>query len=404
MTEAPLSWVKEIHQTLIQTKEIPLFSFSPAFPWEEFSHEIASLLQTPDLKIFPRQTQVLSGSEISAGFGAGPVPIALEMTPLNGQAFWLMGKEDVAKLTALALTPTDGSKGLSSPKFQEGFYYFLATKAALVIDELKAFDDLALKIGKTTALPQEESLCIDVEIQHPKQTFWGRLVCPASYMRDFKAHFSSKESAPLTSALAKQIDVSLGIEVGQTTLSSSLWNRVSVGGFILLDRCTFDPSTHKGTGVLTLHQTPLLRVRLKENSLKIVDYAFYREEQNQMDPKMPQDEENPEDTFDTEELPFSEENTEMQGEESHLWGPQNAEKMNDKMIPANEIPLTIIVEVARFKMNLDKLLQLSPGNVLELPVKPEQGVTLTLNGKRVAKAELVKLGDMLGVKIQQIGE
>jgi flagellar motor switch protein FliN/FliY len=45
------------------------------------------------------------------------------------------------------------------------------------------------------------------------------------------------------------------------------------------------------------------------------------------------------------------------------------------------------------------LLHLKPGNVLELSVRPEQGVDLSIGGKKVAKAELVKLGDVLGVKI-----
>jgi flagellar motor switch protein FliN/FliY len=55
-------------------------------------------------------------------------------------------------------------------------------------------------------------------------------------------------------------------------------------------------------------------------------------------------------------------------------------------------------------MNLEKLLQLQPGNVLDLNVRPEQGVSVTLNGKRVARAELVKLGDVLGIKILHLGE
>jgi flagellar motor switch protein FliN len=404
MTSAPLNWVKEIHQALIEAKEIPLSGFSPAFPWEEFSRKIASFLQVSELKISPRQTQFLSSGEITAGFGTGFISMALDMTPLSGQVFWLMGKEDVAKLTALVLVPTNGNKGFSSFKFQEGFYYFLATKAVRAIDELNAFSDLALKIGKTAPLPQEESLCIDVEIKYPKQTLWGRLVCPASFHQDFKTHFSTAEPPPLTSALTKRTDVSLGLEIGQTVLSLSEWKEVSIGDFILLDRCTFDPNMRKGTAMLTLHQTPLLRARVKENSLKIVDYALYREEQNQMNSEIPKDEENHEETFDAEELPSSEENSETDAEENHLWSSQNAQKINDKIISTNEIPLTLIVEIARLRINLDKLLQLSPGNVLELPVKPEQGVDLTVNGKKVAKAELIKLGEMLGIKILQIGE
>ncbi len=406
MTAAPLNWIKEIHLALIEAKQIPLHGFSPAFPWEEFSQNIASLFQISELKISPRTPQFLRGQDVLAGLGAGFISIALEMTPLSGQAFWIMGKEDIAKLTALALASTPG-KGFSSPQFQEGFYYFLATQTLAVVNELKAFGDLSPKIGKASSLAQEESLCIDVEIQHPKQTLWGRLVCPTTFHREFTTHFSTQEPAPLTSALAKQIDVPLSLQIGHTVLSFAEWKSVSVGDFILLDRCTFDPTSHKGTATVTLEHIPLLRARIKENSLKIVDYAFYREEKKPMSSKTPdEEEENLEETFDAEEpAPLEEASEEISIEEEPLWSSsQNVEKIDEKMIATSEIPLTVTVEVARLRIPLDKLLQLSPGNVLELPIRPEQGVDLTIEGKKVAKAELIKLGEMLGVKILQIGE
>jgi|SRR3984957_9117885 len=395
MTAAPLHWIKEVQSALIDAKQIPMHGFAPAFPWEEFSEKVASSLQIPELRIAPKTTQILAGNQITNGLGAHFVSIALEMMPLNGQLFWLMGKEDVAKLSTLMLSPSNG-KGFSSPKFQEGFYYFLATQALQALNTLKPLKDLTPRMGKTTPLPSEESVCIDIEIIHPKQTFWGRLVCPASFHRDFKAHFSGEEPTVLSSAAAKQISVTLSLEIGHTLLSLSQWDRVSVGDFILLDRCTFDPSVLKGTGILMLGQTSLLRVRIKENSLKIVDYASYNEEQIPMNAKTPEEEdENFEEISDTE----------KSVEEEHLWSPPSpAEETDEKMISAHEVPLTVTVEVARLRIHLDKLLQLTVGNVLELPVRPEQGVDLTINGQKVAKAELIKIGEALGVKILQLGK
>ncbi len=401
MSEAPLNWVKEIQSALIEAGTIPLSGYAPAFPWEGLSQKVAALLQSPEFKISPRKTSFLSGNDIASGLGTGFISVALDLTPLSGQAFWLMGKEDVAKLTALALTPSQG-KGLSSPKFQEGFYYFLGTQIAQAIGEMKAFGDLGLKIARPAPPPQEEALCIDVEIEHSKQTFWGRLVCPASFHQAFKTHFSTQQPPPLTSAIAKQVNVTLRLQIGQTELSLSEFKRVKVGDFILLDRCTFDPKTLKGTATLMLEQTPILRTRIKDNSLKIVDYAYYREEQNQMNPDKPQDEETPEENFENEELSSAEFEEEGSAEESHLWSSQNGGV--EKLISPSEIPLTLSIEVARLSINLEKLLQLSPGNVLELPVRPEQGVDIVVGGKKVARAELIKLGEMLGVKILQLGE
>ncbi len=398
MTEAPLAWVKQIQSTLIETNATVLSGFVPDFPWEPFSEYIAALLQAPELKISAHETKFLKGSEITSGFGTGFVSLALEFAPLIGQAFWIMGKEDVAKLTAQALVPSNGNKGFSSSKFQEGFYYYLATLALNELNALQAFKDLAITIGKPGPLPQEESLCIDVELQHPKFTLWGRLICPAALHLAFKMHFSKQYQPLLSSTLAKQIPVTVRVQLGETTLSLSKWKQIHVGDFILLDRCTFDPKTHKGTATLMLEQTPLLRVRIKDNHLKIVDYALYREEKNSMHFDQPENEDSSEENA----FSSSEFQSEEMNEPDHLWSAQNGNL--ESIIPTQEIPLTLTVEVARLSITLEKLLQLSPGNTLELSVRPEQGVALIINGKTVGKAELIKLGDMLGVKILQLGE
>ena len=408
MNDIPLNFIKEIYSALTEAKTIPLSGNAPDFPWEELSLKIAPLLHLSQLKIHPRNTQFLSVNEITTTLSQGFVSIALEMTPLGSQAFWLMSKEDVAKLTSFALTPSNTDKGFSSPKFQEGFYYFLATQILHQINELQSFDDLSLKMGTMASIPQEEALCIDVEISHPKHTFWGKLICPISFLQAFKIHFSTKEPKLFTSAAAQNIDVMLHAEIGQTTLNLATWREIAVGDFILLDSCSFDPQTLKGTVTLRLHQTPLLRAKIKDNSLKIIDYAFYNEEQNLMNPQMPHEDENPEDTFEEEEEE-EEASTEMEDEghtdANHLWNTEDEQTHAvEDLISTEQIPLTLTVEVARLKINLDKLLQLSVGNVLELPVKPEQGVDVLIEGKKVAKAELVRLGEMLGIKILQMAK
>lgn len=397
MTQAPLAWVHEVHSTLIDTKAIPLSGFVPPFPWDPFSQIIGEMLQLGGLKITAKHSHFLKETEISSGFGMDHLVLALELTPLTGQIFWIIGKEEIAKLTTLALSNSPANKGFSSPEYQEGFYHYLAMHVLAELGALHPFDDLTLKMGKFTHLPSEECLCVDIEMQHPKCTFWGRLVVPASVHHLIKNHFSKAHQASFESSRAQQLELILRLQVGQTTLALSQFTNVRVGDFILLDRCTFDPKTHKGTATLLLEETPLLRVRIKENHVKIVDYAVCREENNPMPNKEFPDEENP-----AEELSSVEFETQENAAEDHLWSSET--ESVEKIISSQEIPLSVSVEVARLKMTLEKLLQLSPGNVLELPVRPEQGVDLVIGGKKVAKAELIKMGEMLGVKILQLGE
>ena len=61
--------------------------------------------------------------------------------------------------------------------------------------------------------------------------------------------------------------------------------------------------------------------------------------------------------------------------------------------------LLLTAEVGRLNISLNQLLQLKAGSLLELPMRPEQGVDIILGGKRVAKAELLKLGEATGLRI-----
>jgi len=54
-------------------------------------------------------------------------------------------------------------------------------------------------------------------------------------------------------------------------------------------------------------------------------------------------------------------------------------------------------------MTVQTLLDLNPGNLLELDVHPESGVDLVVNGSRIGKGELLQIGDTLGVRILELG-
>ena len=73
-----------------------------------------------------------------------------------------------------------------------------------------------------------------------------------------------------------------------------------------------------------------------------------------------------------------------------------------KKFIADEIMLDIIVEVGRLQMSIQKLTELQPGNVLEIAERPENGVDLVVNGKRIGKGELLKLGDVIGVRVLDV--
>jgi flagellar motor switch protein FliN/FliY len=75
--------------------------------------------------------------------------------------------------------------------------------------------------------------------------------------------------------------------------------------------------------------------------------------------------------------------------------PQNLDMLLD-------IGLQINVELGRAKMTIREVLSLLPGTVVELDRVAGEPVDILVNGKPIAKGEVVVLGDMFGVRVTDI--
>ena len=95
---------------------------------------------------------------------------------------------------------------------------------------------------------------------------------------------------------------------------------------------------------------------------------------------------------------------EEEEEEEKVEEPVAAQPLPQKPVKVDEIPLEIVVEAGRFQMTAQKLLELQPGSLINLEIHPEQGVDLVVNGTCIAKGELLKVGETLGVRILDIAK
>lgn len=82
--------------------------------------------------------------------------------------------------------------------------------------------------------------------------------------------------------------------------------------------------------------------------------------------------------------------------------PASPQPTTDALTSLQSLPLEVSVEVSRLEMNFKSLSELRPGNLLELPTRPENGVHLVVNGKKLARGELIRVGQLLGVRILEI--
>ena len=72
------------------------------------------------------------------------------------------------------------------------------------------------------------------------------------------------------------------------------------------------------------------------------------------------------------------------------------------LIDAGQLPLQLSIELAALELPLAQVAALTPGQLLQLDTTPEQAqLTLRANGRAIARGELVRLGDWLGLRITE---
>jgi flagellar motor switch protein FliN/FliY len=356
-------YLRKISETLLKHDAIPLFGNTPSFDFKRFSSLLASRFGVQHLSVNAKEQGWKKENEIKAGLGRNLMTIPLGLTPLEGTIFWIMPEADIAKLTAWMLHGKTKTRALSSELLQEGFYRYLLLETLDALQNEETFQGLTLHLSEDGSPFETASFCIDVEISFEKQSCWGRLVLPPVFRKSWVRHFASR--APHLSETAKKTEVFAHVKTGSVTLTLKEWKGLSEGDFVLLDEGGYDARKSMGAALLTFGDTPLFNVKIKHNKIEILDYAFYYEE------------------------PMTEKSRPAGSKE--------------EMASMKEMPLSVSVELARLRITLDQLMQLKPGNMLELPIQSDQDVALTVNGQKVGRAELVYLGEALGIRILEIG-
>lgn len=393
MSSAPEGWIKQIESSILQSVDIPMWGAYPGFPWKDFAQKFADVFNLKTFQITLGTAEWKTGNAVLTGMGRSPLQLSLEMTPLQGSFSLIVPAEDFTKLSSWAIDPKAGEEGFSDPFLQKGFFRYITLEALHLVDQMQAFKGLTPKLVDMP-LSKEDAYCIDLALENKGETVWGRLVCPPLFHTSFKDHFTGDWQLSIPSHLYEEIDIDLSVSAGRTALSQEEWISTHEGDFIFLDYCSYSPEMNRGTFQLVFDQTPLFQVKLKDENVKILDYALYYEENKMSD-------ENFDEPLDETmgDLPPPPEQEEV-AKEQPIPAPQTRA---DEVISAKKVPIHLTVEVAHLKMNLDKLLKLKPGNVLDLNISPAQGVNLVANGKCMAQGDLVQIGDVIGVKITKIG-
>ncbi len=446
-----MSWLRRVPGDLFHLDKKPLIGDAPPFPWAEFSEELGLNLKIKDISITPGELQWRSAEDLFKGLGGQLRGLSFGIVPIEGEIWWVMPEQEILRLIDLLIikkkTP---SQEITDSDFISTFYRFLAIEAIDVFENVQADKKLVVTLMEGEALPSASSLCMDVFVRVDDVTITGRMILSPEFRASWVKRYQ-QSGVRLNSPVSETLDVIVHLEAGRINLKPSEWKQVAVGDFIILDKCSLDPSEDKGKVLLTIGEIPFFRAKIKQNTLKILEHPLHYEVNTMMDktPDTPDDDIDTSDSFHfdeeiteestteestTEESSAEESVTEESTTEEHTdtdsgsdifdvdeehneessapeeeeGSVETAEKMiQEKQQPGSpmkleDIPLPVVIEVGRIQLSIKKLLELQPGNMLDLDIHPDASVDMVVHGKRIARAELLKIGDSLGVRILEL--
>lgn len=409
-------WLRHIPGFLLQLDQVPLAGNAPLFPWEELSNGISKVLEIEGLKIESSDVRWRTHDEFSQGV-LNPQLLHFGITGMEGSISWMLSKTDLVFLASLLIANESDPLENIDPSYIEGFHQFLALEALQALQQSSFDNSLNIQLLEEGQLPDDAALGIDIRITLPNRQILGRLLVSSPCRKSWAAHYlQQKDKVWTDEGFLDRIPVVVNLEAGSVALTNNEWKGINLGDFLILDSCSIDPTEGKSRVTMKVNGTTLFRGKIKEGAVKILELSTIEKVDKAM-ARTPDDEdqfsefneESEEEDLEFSELEdFEETNTDMESEEVSVQettlptAKSEAPKVPKepaKPVSPMDIPLSISVEVGRLQMSVKKLMELQPGNMLELDIKPENSVDLIVNGKLVATGELLKVGETLGVRI-----
>lgn len=411
---------------------MPLLGHPPAFDWNAFASFLAKSLGLPSLTISPGDVVWRVQAETCKGLGEDPNILTIAVSPLQGRAYWIFPKEALKSLFALTVGTEEALFPEQQIEWEKEFYHFAAFEAVQAFSKTEFDRSLLPQLLEGSTLPEGALFCIDLILKIEGKELTGRLALDPEMRESFEKKFH-QTTLTIPPGIEETSLVTLQAIGGKTSLSLEEWRSIHPGDVLLFDSCTLSTEENKGRVALWFDGKPLFRAQTKENQLKILEYPLLNEVTTPMARKDEFDEEDEEfeteeeSTFEehpTEDEEMTEEETlegeldleedlEVEEEEEHEQAavPPKPEALSKSSTHAQqtqgpsplanpeEIPMTVTIETGRIQMTIKQLMELAPGNVIDLDIRPERGVDLTVNGRCVGRGELLKIGETLGVRI-----
>jgi flagellar motor switch protein FliN/FliY len=417
ISAVPYDWLKQIPRDTLEKGETPLLLCPGDFPWDKFSAFMSKIFQLEKLVIKPSQWEYRNEDHLLKGIGSPIKTITCDLAPLDGTFSWIISESDLDKLMSLTLTKQFQASDYIDKDFKEGFFQFVVLEVINAFNRVEYDKAMIPHIQKDAKAPNHAALCLDITLVHENVSMSSRLILSEELRHAMRERYSQRMlKTELSPLLAQKLQAIVHLEAGRTSLSSAEWASVKPGDYIILDTCSCDPVEDKCRVTMVLGDKVLFRAKLKQGSLKILEFPLYHEVETTMSKDDDHDfdedeteledsefEEHDESEFhdedDLSEIEDHEHETVIENSKAPSAAKPSAPAAEAKNVISTAIQLTVVVEVGRLQMSIQKLMELQPGDMLDLDIHPENGVDLVVNGNTIAKGELLKIGETIGVRV-----
>jgi flagellar motor switch protein FliN/FliY len=418
-TVLPYHWLRTCSEEIVKLDAIPLLGNPPTFPWALFSNALGQALAIQNLQITPQEIAWREKDRLLEGMGTNPQVVEFQVSPLKGSAVWVLPEEALKEIFTMTVGTEEALFPEQEIEWEKEFYHFAAFEAVQAFQKSGFDPSLLPQIQEEAVLPEDPAcLCLEVEISAGEKKLHGRLIIPPALRESFQSKFASDPLKMPDSVLSAAL-ITVQVVGGSMSLPRSTWNNLKLGDFLILDSCSLSTEEDKGRAQLFVNGKPIFRAKVKDGQIKILEHPLLYEVSTPMakDEEFDEEEEletDIDDEFTEEHEEETEEETGFTEDEEHseaeaaVAAPKPAPlsksaapKPEEKSPLAHpeEIAMNVTIEAGRIQMTIKQLMELQPGNVLDLNIRPERGVDLTINGRCIGRGELLKVGDMLGVRI-----
>jgi len=418
-----------IEKRLIEALDLPLSKAAFSVPTEALLDKLSELfhIEKPTYKI--GNAKVIPDTDLENLFPEGTFFERLIFPPLEGELYVITPHESLKDIAHLVLHKQAKEDEIVSRDFLEGMKRFLVTEALVGLNAVK-FELASSALIEQKKAPTVPGCLYPLTLTFSAHKVSFHLFATTDFLKSYQVHTKPQKQTQIPDSLKKSLLTEISLEAGQFSIRLNELSSLKQGDFVILDRCSIDPDSGHGNISFCLKQKPLFRGKIKEGKIKVLEYPFDTiGDFNTMndDPKMPEGfgqkpPEKPATPDPSKEFAENDPDAQMTGDNpwieqdpstlnegssedmslSETEGNYSLEKSSSPIKNPGAISLDVHVELGRLKITAEKLLNLAPGQTLELAVHVDEGVSCMVGDTKVASGQLVKLGDLIGVRLTSV--